>query len=124
MSDRKSIRGLNAYLSGAAAEECVERLYVDKNFTLAARRWRGGGGELDLVFRDGATVVFVEVKKAKSLDIAATRISSRQRQRIFNAASAFVAGEPKGQLTEMRFDVALVAAHGESQIIENALFEG
>ncbi len=27
-----------------------------------ARRWRGGGAEIDLIFRDGDICVFVEVK--------------------------------------------------------------
>ena len=36
-------------------------------------------------------------------------------------ATEFVGGEPAGQLTEMRFDVALVDGQGRIEIIENAL---
>ena len=40
--------------------------------------------------------------------------------RIYGAASEFLAGEPAGQLTEVRFDVALVDAVGRIEVLENA----
>ncbi len=40
--------------------------------------------------------------------------------RIYASAEAFLAGEPRGQLTNARFDVALVDASGQFEIIENA----
>jgi putative endonuclease len=70
--------------------------------------------------RSGVVVVFVEVKKSKSFAAAAERVSKRQMQRIYQAASEFLAGEPAGQDTEMRFDVALVNGVGEVHILENA----
>lgn len=88
---------------------------------LAAKRWRGGGGEIDLVFKDGDLCVFVEVKKSRSWDRAASALRPRQIARLMQAATVFVADEPKGQLTDMRFDVALVDQHGLIEILENAL---
>lgn len=43
--------------------------------------------------------------------------------RIFGAASEFIGGEPKGQLTDVRFDLATVDAVGTVQVIENAFLE-
>ena len=43
-------------VSGLAAEEIVVRHY---GLPVAAARWRGPGGEIDLILRDGATVIFV-----------------------------------------------------------------
>lgn len=40
--------------------------------------------------------------------------------RIWNAAAEFLEGEPMGQLTAARFDVALVDGQGRVEIIENA----
>jgi putative endonuclease len=40
--------------------------------------------------------------------------------RIYGAASEFIAGEPAGQLTPVRFDVALVDGSGQIRVIENA----
>ena len=85
------------------------------------RRWRGRGGEIDLVVRAGAVTVFVEVKAARTHAQAAERVRARQAARVMAAAEEFCAGEPSGMLTEMRFDVALVDATGRIEIVENAL---
>jgi putative endonuclease len=111
--------GKTSYLAGLAAEEAVAAEYANRGYPVAARRWRGSRGELDLVLRNGEGLIVVEVKQARDFDRAALRISSAQLQRIYGAASEFVAGEPKGQLTELRFDVALVDATGRVEIIEN-----
>ena len=41
--------------------------------------------------------------------------------RLCAAAAEFVGGEPSGQDTEMRFDVALVDGAGRIDIMENAI---
>ena len=116
----RSIGGHLGQLSGEAAEVAVSRAYQQRGLRQVARRWRGGSGEIDIIFRDGAQLVFVEVKKSRSFARAAERLGSAQMHRIFDAASEFLAGEPKGQLCETRFDVALVDGIGRIEIIENA----
>ena len=91
---------------------------------MEAQRWRGAGGEIDLILRDVNTLVFVEVKKSRSFARAAERISPRQIARILNAAEEFLAGEPAGQLTDIRFDAALVDATGAIEIRQNAFGQG
>ncbi len=113
--------GAMSYHSGLAAEGQVAAHYQAHDHTIAARRWRGLSGEIDLIFRQGASVVFVEVKRAESFARAAERLSQAQMQRIWNAASEFLAGEPAGQDTDVRFDVALVDGRGCIRIVENAL---
>ena len=115
-------KGKMAYLSGQAAEQSVERQYLDRGYALLGRRWRGTSGEIDLVFGLNAGFVFVEVKKSRSFDQAALRISRAQRLRIFATATEFVARQPNGQLSQMRFDVALCNAVGEIRLLENALY--
>lgn len=112
--------GAVAYHSGLAAETQVATFYQQSGRGIAARRWRGSGGEIDLVARDGEAVIFIEVKKAASHARAVERLSRRQMERIYASASEFIAGEPQGQLTEVRFDVALVDAVGRIKILENA----
>lgn len=112
--------GQVAYRTGIAAEDQVAALYGRRGACIAARRWRGPGGEIDLVIREGARVVFVEVKAAANFARAAERLSRRQMDRIGRSAGAFLAGEPAGQLTEARFDVALVDRFGRISVIENA----
>lgn len=113
-------RGVTAHHGGAAAEGSVEREYCRRGADVAGRRFRGQGGEIDLILRHGEEVIFVEVKKARDFGAAATRVGLRQMQRIAAAASEFLAGEPRGQLTPARFDVALVDSSGGLEIIENA----
>lgn len=110
-----------AHLGGRVAENQVEALYRGRGLDIAARRWRGRGGEIDLIARDGNRVVFIEVKSAATFVAAAEHLSARQMARLCAAAAEFVGGEPAGQDTEMRFDVALVDGAGRIDIVENAI---
>lgn len=113
-------RGLRAHLSGAAAEDIAQRGYAARGAQLLTRRWRGTGGEIDLVLWDADTYVFCEVKKAASFDLALWRVRSGQIQRIFDTASEYLEHTPAGQLAPVRFDLALVDATGALRIRENA----
>ena len=115
--------GATSYHAGLAAEDSVERDYLRQGMTVAARRWRGTAGEIDLILRDGAAVIFVEVKKSRSFARAAVRIGRGQMDRICQAAGEFLAGEPAGQLTDVRFDLALVDGSGRVHVTENAFME-
>ena len=113
-----------AHYGGDAAERSVARDYQDRGFTVAHQRWRGPGGEIDLIVRHGDLVVFVEVKRSARFEGAALRVSPSQMQRIYTSAEDFLGGEPKGALTDARFDVALVDGIGAIKIIENAFGSG
>ncbi|AZV79535.1 hypothetical protein EBB79_17760 [Parasedimentitalea marina] len=117
-------RGQRAYLAGEAAEDQVVKHYEARGYSLAERRWRGAGGEIDLIFRSGAALVFVEVKHSKTRARAALRITEAQMRRIYASAGQYLDNEPAGQLTESRFDVALVDGAGQIEIIENAFGQG
>ncbi len=116
----RSVRGSISYHAGQSAELCVAADYERRGFTITHRRWRGAGGEIDLIARDADGIVFIEVKKSSSFEKAAARISPRQISRIYASAAQFLEHEPNGQLTNVRFDAALVDASGAVQIIENA----
>lgn len=116
-------RSRSNYHAGLAAEAIVARDYQQRGREVACQRWRGTGGEIDLIVREGDRIVFTEVKKSRTHDMAAQRLSRRQMDRLCSAASEFVAGEPRGQMTEMRFDLATVDQAGTVRIIENAFME-
>ncbi|WP_072506467.1 YraN family protein [Phaeobacter porticola] len=118
------MRGSKSYHAGLAAEDLVAQYYERAGYCVAARRWRGGGAEIDLILRQGAMVVFVEVKHSASRDQALARISAAQMQRMMASAAQFLAGEPAGQLTESRLDIALVDGIGKVEVIENAYGQG
>ena len=114
-------RGITAFHAGLAAEDIAARHYSTRGLVPAAMRWRGKSGEIDLIFRDGDGLIFVEVKRGKTIERAAERLGHRQIERIFRAATEFVANEPLGELTEMQFDLALVDDRGVLEVRENAL---
>lgn len=115
--------GSVGYHAGRVAEDIVAADYTKRGHTVAHKRWRGKGGEIDLIVRDADRVVFVEVKKSRTFAKAAARLSRHQMDRLCCAALEFVANEPRGQLTEMRFDLAMVDQVGAMRIIENAFME-
>lgn len=112
--------GARSYHAGLAAEDQVATLYGRSGRPVCARRWRGSQGEIDIVARDGDSVIFIEVKQSRTHAQAAEHLSRWQMDRIYGAASEFLAGEPRGQLTDVRFDVALVDGMGRIEILENA----
>lgn len=116
----RTIAGQTAHRAGQAAEEIVAGNYQRRGLPVVGRRWRGRGGEIDLIARAGEGLVFIEVKKARSFDAAIQRLGARQIGRLCDAAAEFLAGEPRGQNTEVRFDLALVDGRGAVRVIENA----
>ena len=112
--------GARSYHAGLAAEDQVAQFYSRSGRDVCARRWRGSAGEIDLIARDGAEVIFIEVKHSSTHALAAEHLTPRQMARIYASASEFLAGEPQGQMTESRFDVALVNSAGQIEILENA----
>lgn len=115
-------RGQRNHLAGSSVEEAVERHYLEAGHVALARRWRGKGGEIDLVFGDGSGgFVFVEVKTARDFDSALARISPQQVARIHRAAEEFLADYPAGCDSETRFDAALVDGRGRIEIMKGAL---
>jgi putative endonuclease len=116
----RSDRGLRNHLAGHAAEASVARHYESRGIAIAVRNWRGSGGEVDLIGRDGDQIIVVEVKHSKTHDLAASHVSPAQIARIFQTVEEFLGGEPRGLLTDVRIDLALVDGSGRIEVIENA----
>ena len=94
-------------MNGAAAEE-LALLYLQNNgLKSVARNWRCRGGELDLVMRDGETLVIAEVRKRSSNAFggAAASIDARTRMRIVQSAQRFLMEYPQFSKVPVRFDV-------------------
>lgn len=117
----RALAGRRADLCGRAAEDAVAAHFLRAGARVVARRWRGRSGEIDLVLREGAAHVFVEVKRAAGHAAAAARLGPRQAARIMAAALEYLADDPRGQDAEMRFDVALVDGIGRIEVLANAL---
>jgi len=78
---------------GAAAElEAARWLAENRGFKILDRNWHGGGGELDLVARDGKVLVFVEVRarKAGALVSGYHSVTKRKRETLRRCALAYL----------------------------------
>lgn len=116
----KTHRGKTSYLAGQAAEEIVAQRYARGGYPILQKRWRGSRGEIDLIAKDGESIIFIEVKKSKSHAKALQNLTAQQVNRICGAGLEFLESQPKGQLTDLRLDVALVDDMGRVDVIENA----
>jgi putative endonuclease len=98
-----------AFRTGISAESRAAAFLLAKGFRILARRWRSGVGEIDIVARRRALLIFVEVKARETLDEAAWSVTDRQRARIIAAAEAWLARFPDPRIQDIRFDAMLVA---------------
>ena len=98
-----------AFRLGLSAETRAAALLIAKGFRIVARRFRSPAGEIDIVAKRGALLIFVEVKARALLDDAAWSVTDRQKRRVVSAATAWLAANPDDANCDMRFDAVLVA---------------
>jgi putative endonuclease len=98
---------------GVAGETAAMAWLVRRGYAILVRNYRCRAGELDIVARRGADVVFVEVKTRGSRAIAppAEQVDARKRTRMVRAARNYLAHCP-GRDPGCRFDVVEVVAGG------------
>ena len=77
---------------GAQAEALAAQYLEARGLVILARNFRTRRGEIDLVARDGDTLVFVEVRYRSRSDFggAAASVTARKQQRIVAAALAYL----------------------------------
>ena len=85
-----------------------------------ARNWRCPQGELDLVVREGATIVFCEVKARTTAAFGSPfeAVTVAKQRRIRRLAAAWL-GQSGERPAHLRFDVAGVLG-GRLEVIEDA----
>jgi putative endonuclease len=80
-----------------------------KGFRLLASRLRTPRGEIDLVMRRGATLIFVEVKARSNMDEAQAALSLRGLARMRAASDMVMFRFDKNARFNHRFDAVLIA---------------
>ncbi|HTP47327.1 MAG TPA: YraN family protein [Casimicrobiaceae bacterium] len=94
--------------SGAAAEALAASFLQARGLEIVARNYRCRGGEIDLVARDGSTLVFVEVRlrRGSAFGGAAASITAAKRRRLTHAARHYLGR--LGREPPCRFDAILL----------------
>lgn len=93
---------------GEAAETLAAEHLRKQGLELIERNWRRPFGELDLVLREGQTIVFVEVRLRTHSGFggAGASIDAAKQRRLLRAAQAWL----NGRDLPCRFDVVLVSS--------------
>jgi putative endonuclease len=102
-----------AQASGGEAEDAAAAHLARHGLRIVARNYRTRFGEIDLVARDGATLVFVEVRMRRAsaqFGGAAGSIDARKRRRIAAAAGQYL--QRLGREPPCRFDVVTLDQDG------------
>lgn len=94
---------------GKRAEDLAARFLEQRGLAILARNFRCRGGEIDLVCRDGKSLVFVEVRLRRNAHYggAAASITARKQKRIILAARHYLAA-CAGADADCRFDCILL----------------
>jgi putative endonuclease len=98
-------------LLGIVGEDLAARELASRGYAILERRYRTEYGEIDIVARDGDTLVFVEVRAKASAEFgtAAESITDAKKRRVARMAVDYVARHAVVD-TACRFDVVAVDA--------------
>ncbi|MFT4028667.1 MAG: YraN family protein [Protaetiibacter sp.] len=106
---------------GRRGERLAERYLLARGYRLVERNWRCRHGEIDLVARDGDTLVFVEVKTRTSTAFGHPfeAITPAKLARLRRLAGLWCETHPR-ERGRVRIDaVAVLAPHGTESRIEH-----
>lgn len=113
-------------LEGKRQEDHAEAALVRAGYTIVARNWRGGGGEIDRVARLGDVLVFVEVRArtgARHGPPSAT-IGVVKQRKVVRAALAYRSQVRSGRPGGIRFDVVEVLLARGGDVLEVRILPG
>ena len=104
---------------GRRGEELALNKIKRLGYTCIARNYRCALGEVDLIAKDGDTLVFIETKtrKGASLAYAKEAIDARKRRQLSKVALAFMKANNCCEV-KSRFDVVAVSLQGNQERIE------
>lgn len=93
--------------AGSVFEELACKELKRAGLTLLARNYATRLGELDLVMREGDTIVFVEVRRRLRADFgdAAASITAAKQKKLARTAALWLAAHPRYAQRSCRFDV-------------------
>ncbi len=111
---------MNTCQSGALSEDAACQYLQHKGFCILARNYRQPCGEIDIIARDGKTLVFAEVKKRASGAFGGplAAVTGAKQRKITLAAECYIK-ENTPKFDSIRFDVVCLLA-GQITHIPNA----
>ena len=107
---------------GAYGERVAARHLTEAGLVVLDRNWRCAHGELDIVARDGPTLVFCEVKTRSSTKFGAPfeAVTATKQRRLRTLAARWLA-EHDARRRTLRFDVASVTRTANGELVVDVL---
>jgi putative endonuclease len=104
---------------GKTGEDLACRELERRGYAVVERRHRQRGGEIDIIARDGKTLVFVEVKTrvGRAFGAAAEGVTWRKRQRLVRLATEYVV-QRRFEECPCRFDVVAIHLEAGRPVVE------
>ena len=101
----------NNTLSGADAEQLAQKYLQQQGLKLLAKNFRTSRGEIDLIMRDNAYLVFVEVRfrQSSAFGSAEESITPQKCQRLTAAALAYMQSQKVTNKLSARFDAVAIS---------------
>lgn len=93
-------------VTGKIGEDLAEKLLQEKGYAIIKRNFRTRYGEIDLICKEGDTLVFVEVKTKRGLDFGSPEdmYTRGKAERVKRMASVYL----QGRETNCRIDMVAV----------------
>lgn len=109
---------------GKFGEELALRRIKHLGYTKIVRNFRCPLGEVDIIARDGDTLVFLEIKtrRGRPIDYAKEAVNAKKKRQISKVALAYMKATNCSNV-RARFDVVAISLGGgkpEIEVIKNA----
>ncbi len=106
---------------GENAEQQACDFLTLQGLALVERNFRSPYGEIDLIMRDGETLVFVEVRYRKNAKFGGALESvTPSKQAKISATTEIYLNALENKIPRIRFDVVGILGDGELQWVKNA----
>jgi len=100
---------------GSEGEDLAVRFLQKKGYRIVARNYKTPVGEIDIIARDGDTIVFIEVKTRTDISFGYPfeAVNKRKRQKLKNLALLYL--KRQGKEFPVRFDVLSIFCMGNGK---------
>lgn len=119
---------LSKRAQGQHYEVAAEKHLISCGLSPIERNFLIKGGELDLIMKDGETIVFVEVRyrKSQAYGHAAETVTASKMKKLIKTATLWLSKNGLSVYsTDFRFDLVAIHQQGEQiEWIKNAITQG
>jgi putative endonuclease len=113
---------MKTFTLGSEGEELAVKFLKKRNYTIIARNYKTNIGEVDIIAKDGDTIVFVEVKTRANdtFGYPFEAVNRNKRKKLKNLALLYL--KKQRQEFAVRFDVISISCvHNGKKSIEHII---